>query len=611
MAMRSSVIPLLVCWAALVAGCRREIPQTPPPPPLPQVSGMLTVDGLLQPVRVVRDRWGVPHIYAQSEHDVFFAQGFVQAQDRLFQMDLWRRSVQGRLSEVLGPNFVERDAMTRRMQYRGDLNMEWASYGPDVKVIATAFVNGINAWIQQTRDRLPEEFTVAGWKPELWTPDDLVNRTDAFVLSVDAELEVVRARLVAAAGELRARRLLGLDRPIVVPRGLELTSLTYVVSDAVRRVGTPPFFAGMADEPRTAALPNPSRHYVVHLNAPGLNAIGGTSPWLPALAVGHNDRVAWELTPYDADSQDIFVEHVNPANPHQVEYRGRWIDTTIVKDPIVIKGRATPFEFEREYTRHGVVIASDREQHRAFTVQWSGTEPGGAGPLVAVLLNRAQSWTEFRDALARWKTPAVKVDYRDVEGFNGRAVAALVPRRASWNGDVPAPGWPGTYEWTGWLRPDDLPPAPDLAAVPLVNDKDPVQPGVAEIPQINEINDARQRWLAWMKRREGEEIKTEGPVMFTHPLAVTTVARQRFNIGPVTRTAGEARPFYIRLDVQNWDRTVAMNAPGQSGSPGSPHFDDLARRWAAGESIPLVFTGAAVAQNTETTLTLSPRVRER
>jgi Protein related to penicillin acylase len=122
------------------------------------VSGTLAVDGLVAPVRIVRDTWGVPHIYAQNEADLFFAQGFVQAQDRLFQMDLWRRSAQGRLSEVLGPNFIERDAMTRRMQFRGQTSTDWESYGPATHTIARDFVRGVNAWAGLARGRPPEEF---------------------------------------------------------------------------------------------------------------------------------------------------------------------------------------------------------------------------------------------------------------------------------------------------------------------------------------------------------------------------------------------------------------------------------------------------------------------
>src|SRR5437868_12898640 len=129
---------------------------------MPQLSGTIDLFGLAAPVRVVRDRAGIPHIYAQSVDDLFFAQGFVQAQDRLFQMDLWRRSSQGRLADVLGPNFIERDAMTRRIQYRGDPATEWASYGPGAQAIAAAFARGVNAWVALARARPPEAFVLAG-----------------------------------------------------------------------------------------------------------------------------------------------------------------------------------------------------------------------------------------------------------------------------------------------------------------------------------------------------------------------------------------------------------------------------------------------------------------
>ena len=156
-------------WLALAAclgaagACRK-----PPPPPrlsLPQVSGIIAVAGLHAPVQVVRDRWGIPHITAASQDDLFAAQGFVQAQDRLFQMDLWRRAAQGRLAEVLGANFIERDAMTRRFQYRGDREQEWASYGPDTRAVAEAFVRGVNAWVAHVADDPSEAFARAGWKP--------------------------------------------------------------------------------------------------------------------------------------------------------------------------------------------------------------------------------------------------------------------------------------------------------------------------------------------------------------------------------------------------------------------------------------------------------------
>ncbi len=136
----------------------------------------MTIGGIAAPVRIIRDTWGLPHIYAQNDDDLFFAQGFVQAQDRLFQMDLWRRSVQGRLSEVLGPNFIERDAMTRRIQYRGDRSADWAAYGAETRALAAAFIRGVNAWVALARARPPEEFVLAGWTPEPWSVDDLLDR---------------------------------------------------------------------------------------------------------------------------------------------------------------------------------------------------------------------------------------------------------------------------------------------------------------------------------------------------------------------------------------------------------------------------------------------------
>ena len=179
----------------------------------------------------------MPHIYAQNQDDLFFAQGFVQAQDRLFQMDLWRRSVQGRLSEVLGPNFVERDAMTRRIQYRGDLDAEWASYGADTKAIAAAFVRGVNAWVALARERPPEEFVLAGWKPELWAPEDLLNRTDAFVASGGALDEIVRARMVAAVGVRRANALLARRRQPWCRRASTSATINPMVAEVIRRAG--------------------------------------------------------------------------------------------------------------------------------------------------------------------------------------------------------------------------------------------------------------------------------------------------------------------------------------------------------------------------------------
>ena len=529
-------------------------------------------------MRIVRDRWGVPHIYAETQDDLFVAQGFVQAQDRLFQMDLWRRASQGRLSEVLGPNFVERDAMTRRVQYRGDLDAEWTAYGPDARTIAGAFVRGVNAWIEIVRASPPELFVLAGWEPESWSAADLLNRTDAFVASGDALDEASRA------------------------------GLSEVVRDAIRRAGAPPFFATLArplsdvhsSSPRArgdtpsdsrndagtrdrellsplAFRPNatgrvvatrgrslevaesgrqfdhPSTRYLVHLHAPGWNVIGVAAPWLPGVAVGHNDRIAWGMAPLDADTQDVYADRADPSG------------SSLFKDAIVIKGRKEPFVFDSEITRHGVVVAVDTQQRVRFTLRWSGTERGAAGGLAAVVLDRARSWSELRTALAAWKMPARRVVYADVDGNAGFQDAALVPVRRG-------------REWAGWRTIDDLPHA---------------------------LNPPGDSVRAEDTRRSAAPRATGGAV-FSHPLAVTRDARRRFDIGPLARPADD-RPLQMVFDLEDWDRSRAINAPGQSESADSAHFADLAAMWSRGERFPLAFSDAAVAASAASTLVLMPR----
>ena len=546
--LRASIALSLTGVACCVSVACGRTP-APPPPLTAQVSGTLAIAGISAPVRIVRDRWGVPHIYAESAADVFTAQGFVQAEDRLFQMDLWRRASQGRLSQVLGPNFIERDAMTRRVQYRGDLDAEWASYGADTKAIATAFVRGINAWVAIARARRPEAFVLAGWSPEFWTAIDVLNRTDAFVESGDAVADVRRAHL------------------------------SDVVADAIRRVGTAPFFvsfgapvaetirlkpddaggkvtvargAALVFSEAHAAFDNPATRYLVHLHAPGWNVIGATRPWLPGVAVGHNARVAWAMTPFAADTQDVYVEPLHAA------------DRVLVDDVVVVKGRAKPFAFVSEFGPHGVIVASDREQNQAFAVRWSGSEPGAASELAGLALDRADNWTAFRAALARWKMPARQAVYADIEGNIGLQTAALIPRRRA-------------GEWRGWIAPDDLPHVfnPPMRSVTAGDDTPPARA------------DARQ-------------------ALFAHVLGITDAARRRFNIGPLAAPPGDDSPVRGSFDPAHWDRSRVIVAPGQSASPDSPHFRDLALLWSQGQEIPLVFTDAEVAANADATLTLVP-----
>ena len=619
----------VLCTLCVASACRRA-PAPRLPPLTPQTSGTLAVAGVGAPVRVVRDTWGVPHIYAATRDDLFFAQGFVQAQDRLFQMDLWRRSSQGRLSEVLGPNFIERDAMTRRMQYRGDPDAEWASYGPEAKPIAAAFVRGVNVWIGIVRERPPEEFALAGWLPEPWAPEDLLTRTDAFTASGDALDEIFRARLIAVAGAARARLLLTGDRAFKMPAGVDAALVPDLVAEAVRRVGTPAFFLGLASpvtqgtvrgtaDPIAGArtLDHPSPRYLVHLNAPGWNVIGATAPWHPGVAEGHNERVAWSAEPFDADTQDVYVERLNPANARQVEDGGHWIDIETRKDWITVRGRKTPVDYQRDTTRHGVIVASDLARHLAFAVRWAGSEPGAAAELAAPALDRASSPAEFRAALARWKMPARRFAFAGADGRRELRIAALVPQRRGWNGAVPVPGWTGTYEWSGWTAPAPAAAPSKRAAAPIVlafarRHPDRADALLQRIASASSGPDpfAAQRAAVVDTLAEGlhERMVSPGePVLFAHPLGVSAAARRRFNVAIPARSGAASDPFAIKIDAADWDRSTAINAPGQSGWADSRNFADLAKLWSQGESFALAFSDQAVHAHAAATLTLTPK----
>lgn len=650
----------VACGLGLSAACGRARP-APPPPLVAQVSGTLAIAGLAAPVRIVRDAWGVPHIYAKNDADLFFAQGLVQAQDRLFQMDLWRRSAQGRLSEVLGPNFIERDAMTRRIQYSGDTDADWASYGADAKSIAGAFIRGVNAWVALARERPPEEFALAGWKPEPWSADDLVNRTEAFTASGDALDEIFRARLLATVGLARATVLLSGDRALDVSPAIDVAAVPDLVADMIRRVGTPPFFLGLSapvidgtvrlkrdatdrltatptgaptvapsgsgrvrlepDHDLSRTLEHPSLRYFVHLNAPGWNVIGATAPWRPGVAIGHNDRVAWTAEAFDADSQDVYVEKLNPANPRQVEDNGRWVDIDVRQGAVAVRGRKTPVQFTTETTRHGVVVASDLARHLAFAVRWSGTEPGAAAELAALGLDRAESATAFRAALANWKMPARRMTYVDVGGVRGSAIAALLPARRGWNGTVPVPGWTGATEWAGWMAATRAAPATSGAAqqtlaANVILESVRLHPDRADallqrLAAASSSPDSLAVQRAAMTDAladalRGRALPVNAPVVFTHPLAVTDAARRRFNV--IARApAGAVDAFAVTYSPADWDRSFAIAAPGQSGSPDSPNFADLATLFSEGKSFPLAFSDSAVQAHAAATLTLTPK----
>ncbi len=444
------------------------------------IRGTLNVHGLQRSVRVQRDRWGVAHIYAQNEHDLFFAQGFVVAQDRLFQMELWKRSGQGRLAEILGASYVKRDTSARLLRYRGDMDAEYKSYSPDTKEILEAFTSGINAYIEEIQKPggigLPLEFQLAGFKPEPWKPEDCLNRLAAYSVTGNGASELHSAQLVALLGPEKAAELLELDPPVKLDPapGIDFSGLSpallenlvgsdvplhfpetptqgsnnWTVSGSLTATGKP----FLANDPHRV-IAEPSLRYIVHLVAPGWNVIGAGEPGLPGVAAGHNEKIAWGFTIFGLDQQDLYLAELNPADPQQYKTEHGWERMEVKTETIAVRGAAS-VTVKLKFTRHGPVLWEDGK--RALALHWVGAEPGTAGYLGSLALDRAQSWQEFEQAMPRWKVPSENIVYADRDGNIGEHSTGLAPLRKNWTGLLPVPET-GGYEWSGFVSNAELP----------------------------------------------------------------------------------------------------------------------------------------------------------
>ena len=444
--------------------------------PLSQAEN-IRAGGLSQPVEIIRDRWGVPHIYAQSTHDLFFAQGYITAKDRLWQIDLWRRIGTGKLAEVVGPSAIDRDRLARSVRFRGDWNAEWQSYGPQTREIVTAFVEGINTYIKALGGTRPLEFKLAGYDPGLWAPEDCLSRVAGLLMTRNLMHEVKLAEQVRRFGIPSVEKFFALDPPIpvAVPSGLDLAEITHDIVRVYEQAIGPVAFSTeqgsnnwvvdgtmtVTGKPLLANDPHrpvqiPSLRKTVHLSAPGWNAIGAGEPALPGIALGHNDHIGFGFTIVGIDQQDLYVEKLNPADPDEYGYRGAWKKVEIEHQNLPVKG-GPPQPIELRYTVHGPIIYEDRIRNRAYALRWVGSEPGTAGYLAGLAVARAGNWNEFAAAMERYKVPSENIVYADTEGNIGWQAAGMAPIRKNWAGVLPVPGDTGDYEWEGFRRAADLP----------------------------------------------------------------------------------------------------------------------------------------------------------
>ena len=452
------------------------------------------VDGLSAEAEIIVDQYGVPHIYANDHYDVFFVQGFNAARDRLWQIDLWKRRGLGQLAEILGASYVDQDKAARMFVYRGDMYAEWLAYGNDAKRIAESFTAGINAFIKVAKanaDLMPVEFGLLGYQPSQWHADDVV-RIRSNGLWRNVVTEVWRAQLACAdQAELAARWLkleptwqtqtpAGLD-PCVIPDNvldnyllatasvnfddlsppqrmakaltkakrdahkLDVGSNNWVVTGSRTTTGRPI----LADDPhRSHAVP--SLRYVAHLNGPGINVIGAGEPALPGISIGHNDKIAFGLTIFPIDQEDLYVYEKKRGG---YLYQGDVEPFTQRGETVAVKnGKAQSVTLK--FTRHGPVIAETKKH--AFSVRAAWLQPGMAPYFGSIEYMRAENFREFVGALNRWGAPSENQVYADIDGNIGYKPAGRFPKRDNWDGLMPVPG-DGSYEWDGYFDMDVLP----------------------------------------------------------------------------------------------------------------------------------------------------------
>ncbi len=449
----------------------------------PTIDGTVKVAGLHSTVEVYRDRWGVPHIYADNAEDLFFAQGYVTAQDRLWHMEFNRRVASGTLSEILGEATLDTDRFIRALGWRRVAEEEAGALQGETLTLLEAYAAGVDAFRDSHRGSLPLEFTILAFEPEPWSPADSIAwaKVMAWDLGGNWEAELLRAQLMEAVGEEKAAELappypdtaplivppevgdyanLGIDSLLArsaelekfLSGGLGVGSNNWVVDGSKSATGMPL----LADDVHLG-LQMPSIWYEVHLVGGGFNVEGYSFPGVPGVIIGHNEHIAWGVTNLGPDVQDLYLEKVNPANPDQYEYQGQWLDMEILEEVIEVSGQDPVLE-RVQVTRHGPIITPVVEDlSEVIAFRWTALEPNR---LIEALfmLDRASNWEEFRAALELWAVPSQNFVYADTEGNIGYQSPGLIPIRGEGHtGLVPVPGWTGEYEWQGYIPFDELP----------------------------------------------------------------------------------------------------------------------------------------------------------
>lgn len=448
---------------------------------IPEHEGTLSLRGLDSEVSILRDEAGIPHIFAESETDAYFALGYAMAQDRLFQMEFLRAAGNGSLSEILGESMLKSDKFLRRIMLRPKNAQEiFQDNPPQIKAMLSHFMDGINSFIKADPD-LPIEFRLLGHTPILWSMGDLlaIIKLQSWQLSFNYDVELIYRELNNKLGVEQTAQLFpyysaehlkildefGSSKPgdaELISQGQKLKELlgtnggsnNWVVSGSRSESGKPI----LASDPHLHGSRLPGPWYFAHLKAPGLDVAGSFFPGLPTTLIGHNRDIAWGITNMGPDVQDLFIEEVNPENSYQYLYQGEWLDFEIIPEIIRIKDSDTESgfrdeEFEIRKSIHGPVV---KEGEEILALSWTGHQFNGEIEAF-YRLNHASNWGEFSMALSHFSTAPQNFVYADVDGNIGYYGAGKVPLRKKGSGIFPVPGSSGEYDWDGYIPFEDMP----------------------------------------------------------------------------------------------------------------------------------------------------------
>ena len=432
---------------------------------------------------IERDRWGIPHIFADNVRDLWFAFGFAMAQDRLFQMDYLRRKGLGRLAEVLGTDGLPLDIVARTVGLNRIAEAEWSRLESETRDVLEAFAAGVTGWIEQCGEQLPIEFDLLDYRPEPWSPLDSLAIESEFRWYLTGRFPVIvmpeMARRVLGDGPLYRELILGEeDQEAVVPpqayRGVPFPatcgsvgqtagdsdgtgSNNWVVAGRHCRSGMPM----VASDPHIA-FEAVSCWYEAHLSGGGFNVAGMAYVGMPAIMFGRNERVGWGMTNNICSLRELYQERTDPAHPNCFQFGDRWEPARELVETIQVKGRE-PVSRRIQFSRHGPVVNEIlplREQQTGpVTLKWLGAEHGGW--LTALLaINQARTVAEFREALRPWHVPTFTVVVADVEGriavqSTGRIPLRKTSERGYRDGSDP------DQQWIGLLPFEAMPHAID------------------------------------------------------------------------------------------------------------------------------------------------------